>query len=192
MRSRWRLVLICLVMTIGAGTAEAQRVRNGVVPAGARMSVRTAHPIFANHAWVGMRVPGTLDSALFDSNGRILVPRGSQATLEVVGVRTRGRDRVTLAVDSVHVGRRTFPVATNHVTMTGPTEGGRTARNAAGGAIGGAVVGGMIGGGSGAAVGAATGGTAGAMASGSGRRNVTVPAHTRIQFRTFGPVPIRR
>ena len=191
MRSRWRLVLIGLAMAIGSGTAQAQGPRTEVVPSGSRLNIRTIHPLFADHAWVGMRVPAALDSPLLDTHGRVVVPRGSPATLEVVGVRTRGRDHVTLAVDSVHIGRRTFPVATNHITMTGPSEG-RRARNAAGGAIGGAVVGGMIGGGTGAAVGAATGGTAGAIASGPGRRNVTVPADTRIHFRTFGPMRIRR
>ena len=189
MRSRWRLALIGLAMAIGSGTAQAQGPRTEVVPSGARLNVRTTRPIFADRAWVGMRVPAILDSPLHDTRGRLVVPSGSRATLEVVGVRTRGRDRVTLAADSVRVGRRSFPVSTNHITMTANA---RTARNAAGGAIGGAVVGGMVGGGSGAAVGAATGGTAGAIASGSSRRNVTVPADTRIRFRTFGPVHIRR
>ena len=163
MTSRWRLALIALAMAVGSGTVQAQPSRT--VPAGTRLIVRTTHPILADRSFVGMKVPAVLDSPLFDTSGRRVARRGSPATLEVVGVRTRGRDRVTLAVDAVHVGRRTFPVATNHITMTGPREGSRTA---------------------------ATGGTAGAITSGSSRRNVTVPVDTRLQFRTFAPVRMRR
>src|SRR5262249_28749605 len=148
----------------------------------------------ARHSFVGMRVPATVDNPLFDRGGKIVVPRGSPATLEVVDVRrasnTRGRDRIFLKVESVNVGRRSFDVATNHIEVQGRSEGRRTGRNVARGAVGGAAVGGMIGGGAGAAVGAATGGTTGAMVSGSGRRNTAVGPETRLQFRLAAPVRI--
>ena len=194
MVSRWRVVLVGLAMTIGSGTAYA--VRTEVVPAGTMLNVRMNHPISARHSFVGMRVPAFIDNPLFDRGGNVVVPRGAPATLEVVGLRrasnTRGRDRIMLAVESVHVGRRSYDVATNHIEVVGRSEGRRTGRNIARGAVGGAAVGGLIGGGTGAAVGAATGGTTGAIVSGSGRRNTAVGPETRLQFRLAAPVRIRR
>jgi len=194
MVSRWRVVLIGLAMTVGSGSAYAARPE--VVPAGSMLNVRMHHPIVAATSWVGMRVPATIESPLFDRGGRVVVPRGSQATLEVVGLRrasnTRGRDRIFLKVDAVHVGRRSYAVATNHIEVQGRSEGRRTARRTIGGAVGGAAVGGMIGGGTGAAVGAATGGTTGAMVSGAGRRHTAVGPETRLQFRLAAPVRIGR
>src|SRR5262245_24539534 len=194
MVSRWRVVLVGLAMTIGSGTAYA--VRTEVVPAGTMLNVRMNHPISARHSFVGMRVPAFIDNPLFDRGGNVVVPRGAPATLEVVGLRrasnTRGRDRIMLAVESVHVGRRSYDVATNHIEVVGRSEGRRTGRNVARGAIGGAAVGGLIGGGTGAAVEAATGGTTVAVVSGSGRRNTAVGPETRLQFRLAAPVRIRR
>lgn len=187
---RWRVVLIGLAMTIGSGTAYAARPE--VLPAGTMMNVRMTHPIVASHSFVGMRVPAIIDNPLFDRGGRVVVPRGSPATLEVVGLRRGNRDRIMLKVESVHVGRRSYAVATNHIEVQGRSEGRRTGRNVARGAIGGAAVGGMIGGGAGAAVGAATGGTTGAVVSGSSRRNTAVGPETRLQFRLAAPVRIGR
>ena len=195
MRSRLHVALVGLLMAIGSGTAYAVP-RTEVIPAGTMLNVRLAHPISARHSFVGMRVPATIDNPLFDRGGNIVVPRGAPATLEVIDVRrasnTRGRDRIMLKVESVHMGRRSFDVATNHVEVIGRSEGRRTGRNVARGAIGGAAVGGLIGGGTGAAVGAATGGTTGAIVSGSTRKNTTVGPETRLQFRLAAPVRIRR
>jgi hypothetical protein len=194
MVSRWRVVLVGLAMTIGSGSAYA--VRPQVVPAGSMLNVRMNHPIVAATSWVGMRVPATIDNPLFDRGGRLVVPRGSQATLEVVGIQrasnTRGRDRIMLKVDSVHVGRRSYAVATNHIEVQGRSEGRRTARRVVGGTVGGAAVGGMVGGGAGAAAGAVTGGTTGAIVSGAGRRHTAVGPETRLQFRLAAPVRIGR
>jgi|SRR5262252_8645347 len=194
MRSALRLALIGVLMTVVSGTAQA--ARTNFLPAGTSLNVRTTHPIFASHSWIGMQVPAVVDDPVFDPNGRMVIPRGSAATLEVIGLNrasnTRGRDRITLKVRSVHVGRRSYAVNTNVIELTGRSEGRRTGRRVAGGAIGGAAVGGMLGGGTGAAVGAATGGTTGAIVSGSSRRNTTVGPESRLHFRLSSPVRISR
>lgn len=194
MVSRWRVILIGFAMTIGPATVFA--ARPVVIPAGSMMNVRMHHPIVVSSSWVGMRVPATIDSPLFDRGGRVVVPRGSPATLEVVGMRrasnARGRDRIMLKVESVHVGRRSYAVATNHIELEGRGEGGRTARRVVGGAVGGAAVGGMVGGGAGAAAGAVTGGTTGAIVSGAGRRHTAVGPETRLQFHLAAPLRIGR
>ncbi len=184
MRSRWSLVLIGLMMTVSAGTAQA---RTEVLPAGTTLNVRPIRQIIAGNSWVGQRVPGVVDDPVFDAAGRVVVPRGSKATLEVVGIHRR--ERVMLRVESIKVGRRSYPVSTNHVALTGRS--GNRGRRTVGGTLAGATVGGLMGGGAGAAVGAATGGTTGAIA-GSGRRQAGVGPESRLRFRLAAPVRVRR
>src|SRR5262249_62412320 len=98
-------------------------------------------------------------------NGRIVVPRGALATLEVVRVEQssniKGRDRITLKLDSIELDRRSYPVATNYIEFKGPSEGKRATRKIIGGAGIGGVVGGIFGGGTGAAIGATAGAATG-------------------------------
>jgi len=187
MRSTLRFALIGLLLTAAPQIVEARTY----LPAGTRLDVRTAHPIFAANAWNGMTVSGFVDRAVVAPNGRIVVPRGSRAMLEVVNVRrSSGRDRVLLSVRSVYVGNRRFRVNTGPIEMRGPSGTRGTAGRIAAGTGIGAVAGGLVGGGTGAAVGGAAGATTGAVVAGSRNRHVTVPAETRIQFRLASPARI--
>jgi hypothetical protein len=189
MRSTLRFALIGLLLTALPQIVEA---RTRVLPAGTRLDVRTAHPIFAGNAWRGMTVSAFVDRPVVAPNGNIVVPRGSRATLEVVDVfRSSGRDRVVLRARSVYVGNRRYRVNTSPIEMRGPSGTRGTAGRIAGGTGIGAVAGGLVGGGTGAAVGAAAGATTGAAVAGSRRsRHVTVPAESRLQFRLASPARI--
>lgn len=187
MRSTLRFALIGLLLTAVPRIVEAR----SVLPAGTRLDVRTAHPIFAANAWSGMRVSAFVDRPVVAPNGRVVVPRGSRATLEVVSVhRSGGRDRVLLNVRSVYVGNRRYRVTTSPIEMRGRSGTRGTAGRIAAGTGIGAVAGGLVGGGTGAAVGAAAGGTTGAIAGTSRNRHVTVPSETRLQFRLASPARI--
>jgi len=170
--------------------------RADVLPTGTFLNVRTTSPIAADSARVGMRYTAIVDAPVADAYGYIVIPRGSSATLEVVGVQEssnlKGRDRIRLTVLSLHVGRRGYPVSTSYVELKGPSEGKKAGRKILGGAGIGAAVGGLLGGGTGAAIGATAGGTTGAIVAGSGKAHLTVPAETRLQFQLLGPARILR
>src|SRR6266481_2761587 len=91
----------------------------------------------------------------------------------------------------VTVGGKTYTIATS---SAGRTEGGKGKRDAGfigGGAAGGAIIGALAGGGKGAAIGAAAGagaGTAGAAA--TGKKEIDLPAETKLVFTTRTAVAI--
>ena len=185
MRPRtWLILFGLLLSTIGAYPADASAAQ--IVPAGTILNVRTTQSISADASQPGTRLRGIVDDPVA-VDGRIVIPRGAEATLEVVGVEQssnlKGRDRITLRVRSIRMGGSRYPVSTSYVELKGRSEGKRAARKVAGGAGIGAVVGGLLGGGAGAAIGATAGGTTGLAVAGSGKSRLIVPAETVLQFR---------
>jgi hypothetical protein len=194
MRPRaWVAVLGLLLAAVSTKTLYA--VGDEIVPAGTILNVRTTEPLYADYTHPGMRLTGIVDDPV-EVGGRVVVPRGAHATLEVVGVERssnlKGRDRITLKMHSLHIHGSSYPVASSYVELKGPSEGKRATRKIVGGAGIGAAVGGLIGGGSGAAVGAVAGGGTGAAVAGSGKTHLSIPAETRIQFRLTGTTRIVR
>jgi hypothetical protein len=133
---------------------------------------------------------GVVDEDVFDSNGRLAIPRG--ATAELV-VRRGPENELVLDLDSLTVkGQRYGVDATRHpvakggidIKNSGLGNNQETIRNVGGGALLGTVLGAIIGGGKGAAIGAATGAAVGAGAQilTHGRR-VSVPAETLLTYR---------
>jgi hypothetical protein len=183
MRSRAWFVLLSLFLS----TSLSQTLYAGgeIVPAGTILNVRTTQSLYADYTQPGVRLTGIVDDPVH-VNGRIVIPRGTQATLEVVGVdrssNLKGRDRITLAVRALHLRGGNYPVSTSYVQFKGPSEGKRATKKILGGAAIGGALGGIIGGGSGAAFGALAGGGTGAAIAGSGKTHLSVPAETRLQF----------
>jgi|RhiMethySRZTD1v2_1073278.scaffolds.fasta_scaffold766761_2 hypothetical protein len=195
MRPRvWFVLFGLLLITASAKTLYA--ASDELVPAGTILTVRTTEPLYADYTHPGMRLIGIVDDPVVDVGGRIVVPRGAQATLEVVGVERsstmKGRDRITLKMQSLHFGGASYPVSASYVQLKGPSEGKKAAKKIAGGAGIGAALGGLIGGGSGAAWGALAGGGTGAAVTGSGKKHLSIPAETRIQFQLTGTMRIER
>ena len=180
-----------LLLAIGL---QSRVVGAELIPAGTVLNVRTAHEIYADSSSPGMRVNAIVDDPIY-VGGRIVVPRGAPAMLEVVRVSRssnfEGRDRFTLKVLWIEAGQRVYPVSTNHVEMKGPSEGKKAARKIGIGAGIGALAGGIFGGGTGAAIGAAAGGTTGAVMTGSGKEHLRIPAETRMQFQLNSSVQVR-
>lgn len=193
MLARTWFALLGLLVSLSP-TPTVQAFAQGFIPAGTILNVRTTQPLSPEYAQPGMRVVGIVDDPVY-VNGRIVIPRGAAATLEVVGVaeasNMKGRDRIALKVHSLHMDGRDYPVASNYVELKGRSEGKRAARRIGAGAGIGAAIGGLIGGGSGAAFGALAGGGTGAAITGSGKKNLVVPAETRLQFQLIGGVAIR-
>jgi len=180
----WAIMLSIFSLAICSTTAFGSNA--SIVPAGTVLNVRTTQPIDADSSQVGMTFTGVIDDPVA-VDGHVVIPRGAIATLEVVNKELssnlKGRDRLTFKVRSIETDSGTYPVATSHVEVKGPSEGKRAARKVIGGAGIGAALGGIFGGGTGAAIGAATGGTTGAVIAGSGKTHLLVPAETLLQFR---------
>jgi hypothetical protein len=189
----WFVLFGLLLPAIGSQTVYA--IPGEIVPAGTILNVRTTQPIYANYTQPGARFSGIIDDPV-QVGGRIVIPRGTPATLEVVGVNRssnlKGRDRVSLRVRSIRIGGANYPVSTSYVELKGPSEGKRAARKAIGGAGVGAVIGGLLGGGTGAAIGATAGATTGVAVAGSGKTYLSVPAETVLQFQLNGSTRIAR
>src|SRR5262245_4527446 len=127
MRPRTWFVLFGLLSAVFA--SQAIDVSGAqVVPAGTILNVRTTQPIYAEATQPGARFTGIFDDPI-DVGGRVVIPRGALATLEVIGMsessNLKGRDRLMLKVRSVGVGNRVYPVSTNYVQLKGPSEGKR-------------------------------------------------------------------
>jgi hypothetical protein len=189
----WFVLFGFLVISLGTPIGSVSAA--DVIPSGTTLNVRTAQPVDADSSQPGMHLEGIVDDPV-TIGGRIVIPRGTPATLEIVRVERssnmKGRDRLTFKVRSIHVEGRTYPVSTSHVEFKGPSEGKRATRKVVGGAGIGAALGGIFGGGTGAAIGAATGGATGAIVAGSGKTHLTVPAETLLQFRFDASARINR
>lgn len=164
------------------------------IPAGVNLQIRTSGPIDTSAA-DGRIYAGVVDQDVYDSNGRVAVPRGSTAELMV----KRNNADLSIDLESLTINGQRYAIdtsATNAVGTTGSL--GDTIKSGAGsigankdtatyiggGAILGTIVGAIAGGGKGAAVGAAVGAAAGAGAQiyTHGKR-VSVPAESVLTYR---------
>jgi hypothetical protein len=176
-----------LALPVLASAAES-------VPAGTTISVTIDQTISSKDAKLGQTVTGTVSRDV-TSEGKVIIPRGSEAKLSVSSVQASGRlstpAKLWLRVRSVTVHGKTYVVATNSAGKTMGGKGKRDAGFIGGGAGAGALIGALAGGGKGAAIGAAAGagaGTAGAAA--TGKKEVVFPAETRLTFTTRAPISI--
>jgi len=193
MRPRMWLFLFSLVVPL-IGAQAASAAQGDVLPTGTALNIRTTQPIYAGYAQPGSLFTGIVEYPV-QMDGRVVIPRGATATLEVIGVdqssNLKGRDRINLRVQSVQFAGRSFAVFTNEVQFRGPSEGKQAVRKGiVGGVIGGAV-GGLVGGGTGAAIGATAGAGTGVAVAGSGKAHLVVPPETLLQFQLNGMTPIQ-
>lgn len=154
-----------------------QAVSSKTASAGDHFDASLAEPVRVNGTEVlrsGTRVSGVVTQA--QSAGRL-----------------NGSSVLGLALDSITVRGKAYRLRTASVAENSKGRGKRTGIGAGGGAAFGAIVGAIAGGGKGAAIGALAGGGAGAGgAAFTGKRDITVPAETRLDFTLAGPVTISR
>ncbi len=157
-----------------------------LLPAGTVVVVRLIDPVKSDVSQVGATYHGNLDQPIV-VNGRIIIPAGADATLQVVHINSgnplAGREEIGIALASVTSDGRTFNLDTNTEAVASPdNRGRRSAETIGGGAILGAIVGGIAGGGPGAAIGAGVGAAAGTGAAVLRGHEVKIPAETRLSF----------
>lgn len=164
--------------------------RSATIPADTEIMVRTIDRIDSSAADPGRRFLASIERDVLDSNGNVVIPRGTSAHLIV---NRAGDDRMAIDLRSVNVNGRRYVLDTADLTNARGREGlganERTGKFVGGGALIGGILGAVAGGGKGAAIGAVAGGAAGAGAevATSGPR-VHIPSETVLRFRLDHPV----
>jgi hypothetical protein len=157
-----------------------------LVPAGTMLNVRLSQDVDVDATQVGAKFKARVDDPV-TIDGHIVIPREAAALVQAARVQQsgtmKGSDQISLKLNAIAFGGRTYEVATEYASVQGKGEGRRTARKVGGGAGLGAIVGGIAGGGSGAAIGAVVGGVAGTAVAASGEEHLKVPAESRLQFK---------
>jgi hypothetical protein len=166
--------------------SEARRL---IVPAGTELAIRTNENIDSRDPSESRSYAAQVDRDIADTNGRIVIPRGSEAWLVV---RRISDNKLALDLQSVTVEGRRYAVDTQDIVAKGRQGVGqnrRTGEFVGGGAALGALVGAIAGGGKGAGIGALAGGAAGAVGQvATTGDHVRVPAETLLNFRLDAPV----
>lgn len=169
-----------------------------VVPAGARISVRTEETIDSRRAVEGQTFAAEVTRNVLDDSGAVVIPHGSNAQIVIrsasKGGHFRGTSDLIMDLASVSIGGREYQMETNDVVRAGKQGVGanrRTGKFVGSGAAIGAIVGAIAGGGKGAAIGAASGAGAGAagqlLTKGPA---VRVPVETILTFRLEAPLHV--
>ncbi len=164
------------------------------VPAGTVVTVRLIDSIDADVTGAGERFRASIDDPI-SVDGRIVIPRNADATVQVTRVEQggtiRGSDEVALKLYDITVDGQAYQLATNYAEVKGDGKGGKTARNAGIGAVGGAILGGILGGGKGAAIGAGAGAGTGVVVAAARGTKLRIPSESRLDFVLRSPLGIK-
>jgi hypothetical protein len=116
----WSTVLGVLILALALTSSRA--LGDHHIPAGAPLNIRTLQTLDTNSAWPGMRVQAVVDDPV-NLRGRIILPRGAPARLEVVDVTPssimEGPAHITLRVLWLESRDRVSWVDSNEVQFTG-------------------------------------------------------------------------
>jgi hypothetical protein len=159
-----------------------------MLPAGTQIAVRTDEFIDTKEAQ-GATYPAQVAADVLSPDGRVMIPRGSEAQLVV---RRLPDNNVVLDLSTVRVNGRRYILDTSAAQgerKEGVGMNRRTGEFVGGGAVLGTLLGAIAGGGKGAAIGALAGGAAGAGTEVLTRgERVKVPAETVLTFRLDRPL----
>src|SRR5689334_21552978 len=184
------LVLAVFCALCLGGMANAQRLSSGIIDSGTTMSVRTTENINTTNA-DGRIFHAAVDQDVYDRNGNLVIPRGSDAELIA---RRMSNNEVALDLDALMVNGARYGVESTSANVQSQSGAGfgankRTGEYLGGGAVLGAIIGAIAGGGKGAAIGAGAGAAAGAGTQVLTRgRSVSVPAESLVTFRLEQPL----
>jgi len=129
-------------------------------------------------------------------DGQTVLPVGTKVTGTIVQAQSAGHLKggaiLELRLDGLRIQGQRYRIETSEFEDASKGRGKRSLIGGGGGAAFGAIVGALAGGGKGAAVGALAGGGAGtAGAAYTGKRDITLPAETRLHFRLERSVTIQ-
>jgi hypothetical protein len=167
-----------------------------VVPVGKVLTVTLDQTINSKVANNGDAFVASLaEPVTVDAN--LVLPIGTKVHGTIVTAQSAGKFKgnalLQLTLDSVSVNGERYSIQTSEFEEAGKGRGKRTAIGAGGGAAFGAILGAVAGGGKGAAIGALAGGGAGTAAAGfTGKKDIVLPAETRLHFKLVQPVSIQQ
>ena len=177
--------------------AAAVTSKTRVVPAGTEVRVRTEETIDSKVAAEGQIYAAEIAADVRDSEGAVLIPRGSNAQIVIKsaskGGKFRGASDLVLDLKGVSVEGQQYLLDTTDIQEKGHDGVGankRTAKFAGGGAAIGAIIGAIAGGGKGAAIGAGAGAGAGALTEVVTKGKIKVPAETVLTFKLDNPLRV--
>ncbi len=158
------------------------------------MAVRLIDTIDSETAQQGQSFKATLDSPL-TADGETAIPAGYDVEGHVVAVQSAGKfagkSLLTLQVDRISAGGKTYNVQTDQYHREGSSRGKSTATKVGAGAAIGAIIGGIAGGGKGAAIGAAAGGGLGGGVQAAGKsQQIRLASESVLNFTLQAPVTV--
>ena len=172
-----------------------ESTKDVTIPAGSQFAVTLDQTLASNRNQAGDSFAATLSQPVVE-DGKTVIPAGAHLSGRVVDAKDSGRlhvpARLSVALTSVEVDRKSYDIDTDTIGRTGQNHNKRNLGFIGGGAAGGALIGGLAGGGKGALIGSAIGagaGTAGAAA--TGKKDISIPAETRLNFRLLRSVTVR-
>lgn len=165
-----------------------------IIPSGTTLAVRLVDTLDTETAVAGQTFHATLDSPLA-YEGEVVVPAGHNVEGHVVDVKSAGKfagqSVLTLQLDRIAVGSRSYNIQTNQYSRQGSSRGKNTAAKVGAGAGIGAIIGAIAGGGKGAAIGAAAGGgLGGGVQAATKGQQIKLPSETVLNFTLQAPVTV--
>ena len=207
-------ILLCVVMTSCA--RDAQKANEGdqtdskpgllgrilgsktpiTVPVGTDLTVELDQTLSSAENRSGDPFQASLAVPIV-MDGKTVIPRDARVKGHVVDAQTSGRlsgiARLVLTLDSVEVDGESYHIATDDEGRVGKNHNKRNGVLIGGGAGLGALIGAVAGGGKGALIGGAAGAGAGtAGAAYTGKKDIRLPAETRLTFRLSRSATISR
>lgn len=166
-----------------------------VIPAGTEIHAVLDAAVSSRTNQAGDTFEATLTEPVV-VQGQTVVHSHARARGVVVEARPSGRlskpALLSLDLSAIQVNGAWLDIHTSDLTMEGKSHKKRDVVAVGGGSALGAIIGGLAGGGKGAAIGALAGGGAGtAGAALTGKKDITLPAESRVTFRLSRSVTVR-
>jgi hypothetical protein len=168
------------------------------LPVGSEVSVRTNEAIDSGTAEEGQTFDAQVTRDAKDTDGYVVIPRGSTARLVIKsaskGGRFRGASDLVLDLQSVTINGKQYTIDVADFSQEGRSGVGanrRTAEYVGGGAAIGAIIGAIAGGGKGAAIGAGAGAGAGVLTQVFTKGGaIKVPVESVLTFQLDKPLKV--
>jgi hypothetical protein len=163
----------------------------GEVPSGTQVNVRMIDAISSNNTDIGRKYRASLEQDLV-VDGRVVAPRGADATVEVVRVEQgraiSGGEEIALALTEINANGNRLTPMTQNAEISKNSKGSENVKVIGGTAALGAIIGAIAGGGKGAAIGAGAGAATVAGVQSIRGHKIEVPSETQLLFTLSHPM----